>query len=92
MLNNQNMPQSGDETAKQQTAAAHNSNIIQVGASGQIGGLSDVPNNTPDKNLFDRWLTEKLHTVFDTIAQEPLPPDLLKLVKQLEAKEKSAQK
>jgi hypothetical protein len=43
-----------------------------------------------EKNPFDRWLMQKLHGVFDAISQEPLPPDLLNLVRQLEAKEKAA--
>ncbi len=43
-----------------------------------------------EKNPFDRWLKQKLHGVFDTITQEPLPPDLMNLMQQLEAKEKAA--
>jgi hypothetical protein len=78
MFTNQNPAQNAtDATAQQQAAAAQMSN-------------THFANNGPDKNLFDRWLTEKLHTVFDNIAQEPLPPDLLKLVQQLEDKEKAA--
>ena len=35
---------------------------------------------------FDSWLENKLHTMFDAVAAEPLPPDLLKLLDQLDKK------
>jgi hypothetical protein len=38
---------------------------------------------------FDQWLTRKLHDVFDTVAQEPLPRELRELVEKLEEKERT---
>jgi len=35
---------------------------------------------------FDSWLETKLHKMFDAVASEPLPPDLVKLLKQLDQK------
>jgi hypothetical protein len=29
---------------------------------------------------FDRWLQKQLHAMYDEIASEPLPPDLLELI------------
>ncbi len=29
---------------------------------------------------FDRWLREQLHDMYDSIAQEPLPDELIELV------------
>lgn len=33
---------------------------------------------------FDSWLERKLHEMYDEVALEPLPPDLLSLVNQLD--------
>lgn len=35
---------------------------------------------------FDTWLENKLHSMFDAVASEPLPADLLKLLDQLDKK------
>ncbi len=35
---------------------------------------------------FDSWLENKLHKMFDAVASEPLPPDLVKLLEQLDQK------
>jgi hypothetical protein len=35
---------------------------------------------------FDTWLEEKLHNMFDAVAAEPLPADLLKLLDELDQK------
>ena len=43
----------------------------------------------PDKNnnpAFDTWLEKKLHNMFDAVAAEPLPPDLVKLLERLDQK------
>ena len=32
------------------------------------------------KQPFDHWLQKQLHELYDSIAQEPLPDDLVKLV------------
>ncbi len=42
---------------------------------------------------FDDWLEKKLHNIFDTVAMEPVPKDLLKLLEKLdEAEEKKNEK
>jgi hypothetical protein len=35
---------------------------------------------------FDSWLEDKLHNMFDSVASEPLPQDLLKLLDELDKK------
>lgn len=35
---------------------------------------------------FDTWLEDKLHNMFDSVASEPLPQDLLKLLDELDKK------
>ena len=35
---------------------------------------------------FDSWLENKLHKMFDAVASEPLPADLVKLLEQLDQK------
>ncbi|MGG5810347.1 NepR family anti-sigma factor [Falsiroseomonas sp. CW058] len=29
---------------------------------------------------FELWLNHRLHQLYDSVAQEPLPPDLLRLI------------
>lgn len=41
---------------------------------------------------FDTWLENKLHTMFDAVASEPLPPDLVKLLEQLDQKTRDDKK
>ena len=36
---------------------------------------------TGDK-AFDTWLKQGLHKIFDEVAREPIPPDLLKLIEE----------
>lgn len=38
--------------------------------------------------VFDRWLERKLHELFDAVAQEPIPDDLINLIITLEHKDK----
>lgn len=53
--------------------------------------LTPVDDQTEaDDTAFGRWLTRKLHVVFDGVSQEPLPDDLLQLVRNLEAKEQKS--
>lgn len=40
------------------------------------------------RNAFDMWLNRKLKDMFDRVADEPLPMDLVDLVRKLEDKEK----
>ena len=42
--------------------------------------------NVKSNPAFDAWLENKLHTMFDAVAAEPLPPDLVKLLEQLDDK------
>lgn len=35
---------------------------------------------TSDERPFDLWLQKQLHAMYDEIASEPLPTDLLKLI------------
>jgi hypothetical protein len=46
---------------------------------GQAGGTKTNP-------AFDAWLEGKLHNMFDAVAAEPLPSDLVKLLEQLDQK------
>jgi hypothetical protein len=32
------------------------------------------------KAAFDLWLEQKLHQLYDSVAQEPVPPELLDLI------------
>ena len=41
------------------------------GAKGAAGG---------DRSAFDVWLDRGLHRMFDEVAQEPIPDELLKLI------------
>lgn len=36
---------------------------------------------------FDAWLETKLHKIFDSVASEPLPQDLVKLLDQIDEAE-----
>ena len=39
------------------------------------------PDPTPgEKSAFDVWLDRGLHRMFDEVAQEPIPEELLKLI------------
>jgi hypothetical protein len=40
---------------------------------------------------FDTWLEGKLHNMFDAVAAEPLPPDLIKLLQKLDEKTKGGE-
>lgn len=41
---------------------------------------------------FDDWLEKKLHNIFDTVAMEPVPKDLLKLLEKLDEAEEKQKK
>lgn len=36
----------------------------------------------PGDKAFDTWLTEGLHKIFDDVAREPIPQELLKLIEE----------
>jgi hypothetical protein len=44
----------------------------------------DVPQSPPQKAdaAFDIWLQRGLHKIFDDIAREPIPDELLRLIEQ----------
>ena len=46
--------------------------VIAPGPSGKAAPRMDQP--------FDHWLHKQLHAMYDDIASEPLPEDLLKLI------------
>lgn len=53
----------------------------------------DAMNSTPRPQAkfnpaFDAWLETKLHKIFDSVASEPLPQDLMKLLDDIEQAEK----
>lgn len=39
----------------------------------------------PSEQAFDAWLNRGLHQLFDTIAAEPVPDELLRLIREDEA-------
>jgi hypothetical protein len=44
-------------------------------ASGRGAERADGP-----ESAFDLWLNHRLHQLYDSVAQEPLPPELLRLI------------
>ena len=43
------------------------------------GGKPPAQSGGPEA-AFDLWLNERLHQLYDSVAQEPLPPELLQLI------------
>lgn len=41
---------------------------------------------------FDSWLETKLHRIFDSVASEPLPQDLMKLLGDIDSAEEKEKK
>ena len=62
--------------------------------------MSEKPKTKPDASsaflrpqakfnpAFDAWLETKLHKIFDSVASEPLPQDLVKLLDDIDQAEK----
>jgi hypothetical protein len=48
--------------------------------SNRPGHAVHVPSKVPKEHPFDRWLQKQLHAMYDEIASEPLPDDLLSLI------------
>jgi hypothetical protein len=42
--------------------------------------LAPVPHKAAIERPFDKWLQKQLHAMYDEIASEPLPEDLLNLI------------
>ena len=38
------------------------------------------PKSRPTDSAFDQWLNRGLHQLFDDVMNEPVPPELLKIV------------
>lgn len=49
------------------------------GSSGTARGTRDAKAAVPDA-AFDLWLRRGLHRLFDDVAREPVPPELLRLI------------
>jgi hypothetical protein len=49
-------------------------------SSNRSGHPVRVPSKVPTERPFDRWLQKQLHAMYDEIASEPLPDDLLGLI------------
>lgn len=43
---------------------------------------------SPTDPIFDRWLERKLHELFDAVAHEPIPDDLIQLIVTLDQKDR----
>jgi hypothetical protein len=48
--------------------------------TGRGGGTSRPRTKAPTERPFDLWLQKQLHAMYDEIAGEPLPSDLLGLI------------
>ena len=48
--------------------------------TGRGGGISRPRTKAPTERPFDLWLQKQLHAMYDEIAGEPLPSDLLGLI------------
>lgn len=44
------------------------------------GKAKPKADDAPLQEAFDLWLTRGLHRLYDTVAKEPIPADLLKLI------------
>jgi hypothetical protein len=51
---------------------------------GQDPALPAVPGKKPRKTeaAFDLWLQKGLHEIYDTVAREPIPDELLRLIEE----------
>jgi len=58
--------------------------------SGERNKPKARPQGAPDRP-FDRWLHKQLHAMYDEIASEPLPGDLIGLIDNDAAKSTAAQ-
>jgi len=53
--------------------------------SGRVGGGSPGPSERQEKRpaeAFDIWLQQGLHKLYDSVANEPIPDELLRLIEQ----------
>lgn len=58
---------------------------------------TELPSATPRPQAkfnpaFDSWLETKLHRIFDSVASEPLPQDLMKLLGDIDQAEEKKKK
>ncbi len=47
------------------------------------------PEGRAPEDAFDLWLQRGLHQLYDSVAAEPIPPELLRLIEADKAREKS---
>lgn len=45
-------------------------------------GQPGQPSDSPGDRAFDMWLQRSLHRMFDDVASEPIPPELLRLIEE----------
>ena len=50
------------------------------GSGGESGKSKTPPSKPSRERPFDMWLQKQLHSMYDEIAAEPLPADLLNLI------------
>lgn len=72
-------------TSSGKTLAARNHN--ENGSKAQTSAPS-ARSAKASGAVFDRWLERKLHELFDAVAQEPIPDDLINLIITLERRDK----
>jgi len=53
------------------------------------GSANDRVPQSSHKEAFENWLEGRLHQIFDTVASEQVPDDLVRLLQQLKEKEES---
>ena len=48
--------------------------------NGSRGGPKPAAGGRGVESAFDLWLERKLHDLYDSVAREPVPPELLRLI------------
>jgi hypothetical protein len=48
----------------------------------QVPPLGPAPSGSRTEGAFDLWLQRELHRLFDGVAREPIPQELLRLIEQ----------
>lgn len=43
-------------------------------------GVGDAARPAAEEQPFDRWLRKQLHAMFDEVANEPLPAELIRII------------
>jgi hypothetical protein len=45
-------------------------------------GTAPAPDKPGPERAFDVWLHDRLHQLYDVVTQEPIPPELAKLIEE----------